>query len=186
MPNITGKLDELQAKVKTELAIFLANQGVLLSLRSGLQRLQEAKPTVWATLDATYNTLYNKQTMLEDRAMAWVGAINGVRADIMSNPDIAAALSSGTISPAMFTGDFWAKVTKYTNTALPLINEGLGLSSMLVGQNGDVALLKKSVDQGVILLPSQKTVLINSGLAWAYGALGIGLAYVIATRKKSA
>ena len=186
MPNITGKLDELQAKVKTELAIFLGNQGVLLSLRNGLSRLEEAKPSVWTTLNTTYNSLYNKQTDLEDRAIAWVGSINSLKGDILANPEIAAALSSGTISPSMFTGDFWTKVTKYTNAALPLINQGLALSSQMVGQNGDVALLKKSVDQGVVLLPSQKTVWMNSGLAWAYGALGIGFAYMVATRKKNA
>ena len=184
MANVTGKLDELTARVKTELGIFMANQGVLLGLRDDLDSLKSSKPEVWAALDKTYNSLYSKQTALETRAMDWIKIIADLKTKITSNPDIAAAMSTGAISTAMFSTDFWRLVTSFTNSALPLINDGLVISTQLLIQNGDVALLKQSVEKGVVLSPTAKTIAITSGLAWAYGALGVGIAYLIATRKR--
>jgi len=185
MAGITKQIDDLTAQVKSELGVFLGNQETLLRLRTELDTMKADKPDVWAKLDASYNTLYSKQAVIETRAMAWMGNISTLKTNIMANPDIAAALSSGTISAAMFSSTFWKQVSAYTNQALPLINEGLAVASQLVGQNGDVTLLKNSIEQKVVLSPTTKTVLINSGLAWAYGLLGIGLAYAVATRKKN-
>jgi hypothetical protein len=186
MANVTGRIDELQAKVKTELATFLANQGILLSLRDALDALKKTRPEVYARLKPSYDALYARQSTIEKRAMDWMSRIAELKTTILSNPDISGALSSGAISPAVFSADFWSKVTSYTNQALPLINEGLGLSSILVTQNGDVALLKKSVEQGVVLVPTGKTAIISQGLLWAYGLIGLGMAYLIATGKKKA
>ena len=184
--NITGKIDELQAKIKSELASFLNNQSILLDLRDGLASLQATQPEVFARLQGAYNNLYAKQAVLETRAIDWVKNIADLKTAILSNPDIANALSSGTLSPAVFSGQFWTKVTQYTNAAIPLINEGLTISSQLVTQNGDVTLLKRSIEQGVVLVPTTTTLGINQGLIWMYGLLGVGAAYLVATRKKRA
>lgn len=184
MANITGKLDEVIAKVKDELGEFLSNQSVLISLRSSIRGIGASKPDVAAQLSAKNEALYAKQSTIEAKAMDWMSRMAELKAAIMSNPDIAGAMSTGTISPAMFTGGFWAQITSYTNAALPLISEGLAVSSQLVTQNGEVALLKQSVQQGVVLVPATKTVALNQGLIWAYGALGLGLAYLVATKKK--
>lgn len=184
MANVTGKIDELTAQVKTELGIFMANQGVLLGLCDSLDSLKTVKPDVWAALDKTYNSLYSKQTALETRAMDWIKDIADLKTKITSNPDIAAAMTTGAVSTAMFSSEFWKLVTSYTNSALPLINNGLVISTQLLTQNGDVALLKQSVEQGAVLSPSARTIAFTSGLAWAYGALGVGIAYLIATRKR--
>lgn len=186
MPNITAKLDELQARVKTEMALFLGNQGVLLSMRKSLSALKAAKPDVGERLQQTYDSLYSKQNALETKAIDWVKRIAELKTAIMSNPDIAAALTSGAASPAMFSARFWSEVTTLTNQSLPLINEGLAISSQLVTQNGDVALLKKSVEQGTVFIPTAKTMAVNQGLIWAYGLLGLGFAYLVASGKRKA
>ena len=186
MANLTGKMDELQSKIKKELAIFLANQSTLLSLRPPLAALMSGQPGVYEQLKATYDTLYARQSSIESKAIDWMKRMAELKEAIMNNPNIAGALSTGTISPAMFSTEFWAQVTSFTNRALALVNEGLGLSSMLVTQNGDVALLKKSVEQRTVLVPTPQTAVINQGLLWAYGLLGLGFAYLVASGKKEA
>lgn len=184
MANLTGKLDELQSKIKKELAIFLANQSVLLSLRNPLEALKSAQPAVYAQLKTTYGTLYSRQASIESKAIDWMKRIAELKDAILADPNIAGALSTGTISPAMFSKEFWVQVTDFTNRGLALVNEGLGLSSMLVTQNGDVALLKKSVEQRTVLVPTPKTMAVNQGLLWAYGLLGLGFAYLVASGKR--
>lgn len=183
MANVAGKIDEIQAKVKAELAAFMANQEIMLNLRGKLASIKSVKPEVYAQLKATYDKLYARQADTETKAIDWMKRIAELKTLITSNPDITDALS-GKISPAIFSGDFWSQITAYTNQALPLINEGLGLSSVLVTQNGDVALLKKSVEQGVVYVPTRQTAALNQGLIWAYGLIGLGLAYVVARGKR--
>jgi len=184
MANLTGKMDELQAKIKKELALFLANQSVLISLQNPLVALKKEQPGIYEQLQAMYDTLYARQSSIENKAMDWISRTADLKEAIMANPNIAGALSTGAISPAMFSKEFWVQVTDFTNRGLALVNEGLGLSSMLVTQNGDVALLKKSVEQRTVLVPTPKTMAINQGLLWAYGLLGLGFAYLVASGKR--
>lgn len=181
MANVTGKLDELYAKIKSELATFLNNQSILLAVRKKLPGL--TAPGAADTLTAQYDKLYAQQTRLEDRATDWMGKAADLKKSISSNPYYAQA-TSGNIASALLNADFWTQVTRLTNAALPIINEGIGLSMQLVTQNGDVELLRQSVEGGVVMVPTAQTAFLNNGMLWIYGIAGLGLAWVLAQRKK--
>lgn len=186
MTSITDQIDGLIAKVKQELGEFLQNQSVLMSMHKQIASLQSANPPVGNQLNDKYVSLSANQTTLEGQAMGWASRMSTLKEQILANPDIANALSSGTFSAAMFAPAFWAQVSQYTGLAIPLINEGLAISSKLVTQNGEVALLKQSVDRGIVLVPASSTALMNTGLIWAYGLLGLGAAYLVAKKKRKA
>ena len=179
MADIMTQLEQLEARVKRELGLFLANQSTLLALRDRVARLGNAD------LSAQYQRLYSAQKALEDQATSWGSRLADLKTSVMAQPDIQKALR-GNITTALFTGDFWSQVTAYGAAAIPLINEGLSLSARMVTQNGDVALLAKSVATGAPMLPTATTAATSTGLMWAYGTLGVALAYFLASGKKQA
>jgi uncharacterized phage infection (PIP) family protein YhgE len=185
MAGVTAKMDEITAKVKSELGQFLNNQELLLDLRPKLDALKTSAPAVWPALSAEYDKLYSKQAALETTALDWVKNISDLKNSILANPDVAQALANGTPSAAMFSGAFWASAAKYTNTAIPLISQGLVISQNLVSQNGAVSLLQQAIERKTVLVPSAKTFWTSTALLWAYGALGVGAAYLLAKGKKS-
>ena len=184
MATVISKIDELTATVKSELADFLANQKTLLGLRDGLSSMRETKPDVYNKLNDQFNSLYSKQQTLEQSAMDWVKKVTDLKSRMTDDPQIAAALSGQGLGADLFDGSFWQKVTALTNSSLPLINQGLLLSSQLVTQNGDVALLKQSVEAGAVLVPTNNTLWSGAAAGWIYGLAGIGIAYFLAKRKK--
>lgn len=181
MSALTDQMDTLSTKIKAELGIFLQNDSTLAGMQSQIAALSDKNTA--SQLEAQRSALAAKQSSMESSATDWLKKIADLKDKITANPDIGTAIN-GNITAAIFSAGFWKDVGSYANEAIPLVNEGLKLSQDLVSQNGAVALLEKSVKAGAVLVPTTANKGLTTGLIWLYGALGVGLAYLLSQKKK--
>ena len=119
--NYLQKMSEIQAKVKSELGVFMGNQQILLKLSQRVQQNQSS-PNHPYYIDAL-NKLQQKQSSLESSTFAWLSEIGDLKATVESNPVIAGYMRTGRFSGSFFSQEFWKSVNSYIRKSIPLINK---------------------------------------------------------------
>jgi len=162
-------LDTLQAKIKQELANFMANQNILLNLGKKIKYIEDIQ--LKNQLQSWYEKLYNNQKNLEKQAMNWIEQLSNLQKDIEFKKRLTEQ------SPiAIITSD----IGEYTQQFLNLTNQGIKLSGQLLSQNNEVKRFQDSVEQQKIVVPDTNEMLIKM----LYGLGGIIILYFLVSSKR--
>jgi hypothetical protein len=162
-------LDTLQAKIKQELANFMANQNILLNLGKKIKYIEDIQ--LKNQLQSWYEKLYNNQKNLEKQAMNWIEQLSNLQKDIEFKK------RQTEQSPiVIITSD----IGEYTQQFLNLTNQGIKLSGQLLSQNNEVKRFQDSVEQQKIVVPDTNEMLIKM----LYGLGGIIILYFLVSSKR--
>jgi hypothetical protein len=163
-------LETLEAKIKQEMANFMANQNVLIDLSKKIKYIKD--PQLKNQLQSMYDKLYNSQKNLETQAMNWIQQMSNIQKDIEFKKR---ETEQSTL--AIITSD----IGEYTQQLLNLTNQGLKLSGLLLNQNNEVKRLQESVEAQKIIVPKTPELLIKM----LYGVGGIvALYYILSLKRK--
>jgi hypothetical protein len=162
-------LDTLQAKIKQELANFMANQNTLINLGKKIKYVQD--PQLKSQLQSWYEKLYNNQKNLEAQAMNWIEQISNLQKDIEFKKR---QTEQSTL--AIITSD----IGEYTQQLLNLTNQGIKLSGLLLNQNNEVQKFEESVKKQKIVAPDTNEMIIKM----LYGIGGIIILYFLVSSKR--
>jgi len=165
-----GVLDTLEAKIKQEMANFMANQNILIELSKKIKYIKD--PQLKNQLQSMYDKLYTSQKNLETQAMNWIQQMSNIQKDIEFKKR---ETEQSTL--AIITSD----IGEYTEQLLNLTNQGLKLSGLLLNQNNEVKRLQESVEAQKIIVPKTPELLIKM----LYGIGGIvALYYILSLKRK--
>jgi hypothetical protein len=162
-------LDTLQAKIKQELANFMANQNTLLNLGKKIKYIQDNQ--LKSELQSWYEKLYNNQKNLETQAMNWIDQISKIQKDIEFKKRETEQSTLAIIG---------SDIGEYTQQLLNLTNQGIKLSGQLLNQNNEVKRFEDSVAQHKIIVPDTNEMLIKM----LYGIGGILVLYFLVSSKR--
>jgi hypothetical protein len=162
-------LDTLQAKIKKELANFMANQNTLLDLGKKIKYIQDQQ--LKSQLQSWYEKLYNNQKKLEAQAMNWIEQLSNLQKDIEFKKR-----QSEQSTFAIIT----SSIGEYTQQMLNLTNQGIKLSGQLLNQNIEVKRFEESVKNQKIVVPDTNEMLIKI----LYGIGGILILYFLVSSKR--
>jgi len=177
-----NKLNTIEAKVKSELGQFLANQSDLLSMEKNLENIRKYKD--YNLIKEKLYQLKENQRKVESLVMSWLSKVAQYKDYILKNPTIKKYMEKGEIDTGIFSQSFWGSAKYIISQSIPLINEGIKLSGLMLRQNSEVQTLKKSFRSGKLLKPEPTFALFENSLIWLYGLLGIILAYNLNLKKR--
>ncbi|MEM5806973.1 MAG: hypothetical protein QW474_01135 [Candidatus Aenigmatarchaeota archaeon] len=183
MASEISKIENLISQIKGEMGKFLLNQQKLINMSKKIENYKTTKPDLYNELKLNYDFLYNKQKEIEQKAMNWINKTTDYKDKLLLDKDIQDYLTKKQIPSSIFTADFWKKTSQILKDITNFSAEGLSLSSSMLKQNSDVELLEKSIEKGGIINLA-KDDLLNSGLVWLYGLIGLGLTYFLINLRK--